>query len=228
MSHFPSAAPPRSGWPGTTAERWASGRTASRGQRPCRHRHGIVSAGLAVVPAPGVDGRAGPLPEGRRAARYGPSGEEASGARLLDVLAEWGLKAPVVVADAGYGVSTPFRLALEERGLASGGVQPTGANGLLHLLCKRALEGELSSAIRCSTNRNRQLPNRLRRRTELSRNVLVRRARRTTRMIRHLRADTCGVERPRPTRSSAARTSSERINSVFGLANSGYQVTVRI
>ncbi len=37
---------------------------------------------------------------------------------LLDVLAEWGLKAPVVVADAGYGVSTPFRLALEERGLA--------------------------------------------------------------------------------------------------------------
>jgi SRSO17 transposase len=37
---------------------------------------------------------------------------------LLDALAEWGLQAPVVVADAGYGVSTPFRLALEERGLA--------------------------------------------------------------------------------------------------------------
>ncbi|MER6386002.1 IS701 family transposase [Streptomyces sp. NPDC001250] len=37
---------------------------------------------------------------------------------LLDMLAEWGLKAPVVVADAGYGVSTPFRLALDERGLA--------------------------------------------------------------------------------------------------------------
>jgi SRSO17 transposase len=37
---------------------------------------------------------------------------------LLDVLAEWELKAPVVVADAGYGVSTPFRLALGERGLA--------------------------------------------------------------------------------------------------------------
>ncbi|MGW6732250.1 IS701 family transposase [Streptomyces sp. NPDC055013] len=37
---------------------------------------------------------------------------------LLDALAEWGLQAPVVVADAGYGVSTPFRLALEELGLA--------------------------------------------------------------------------------------------------------------
>jgi SRSO17 transposase len=37
---------------------------------------------------------------------------------LLDTLADWQLKAPVVVADAGYGVSTPFRLALEERGLA--------------------------------------------------------------------------------------------------------------
>jgi SRSO17 transposase len=37
---------------------------------------------------------------------------------LLDTLAQWRLKAPVVVADAGYGVSTPFRLGLEERGLA--------------------------------------------------------------------------------------------------------------
>ncbi|CAM5718905.1 hypothetical protein SALBM135S_06195 [Streptomyces alboniger] len=36
---------------------------------------------------------------------------------LLDTLAEWQLEAPVAVADAGYGVSTPFRLALEERGL---------------------------------------------------------------------------------------------------------------
>jgi SRSO17 transposase len=37
---------------------------------------------------------------------------------LLDTLAEWQLKAPVVVADAGYGVSTPFRLGLQERGLS--------------------------------------------------------------------------------------------------------------
>ncbi|MDV9175039.1 IS701 family transposase [Streptomyces sp. W16] len=37
---------------------------------------------------------------------------------LLDTLAEWELKAPVVVADAGYGTSTPFRLALEERELS--------------------------------------------------------------------------------------------------------------
>ncbi|MFE2071215.1 IS701 family transposase [Streptomyces sp. NPDC059467] len=37
---------------------------------------------------------------------------------LLDGLAEQQLKAPVVVADAGYGVSTPFRLGLEARGLA--------------------------------------------------------------------------------------------------------------
>ncbi|WP_457757959.1 transposase, partial [Streptomyces scabiei] len=37
---------------------------------------------------------------------------------LLDTLAEWQLKAPVVVADAGYGVSTLFRLGLEERGLS--------------------------------------------------------------------------------------------------------------
>ena len=36
---------------------------------------------------------------------------------LLDTLAERRLKAPVVVADAGYGVSTPFRLGLQERGL---------------------------------------------------------------------------------------------------------------
>ncbi|MEU9059841.1 transposase [Streptomyces sp. NPDC048430] len=28
---------------------------------------------------------------------------------LLDNVAGWGLTAPVVVADAGYGVSTPFR-----------------------------------------------------------------------------------------------------------------------
>ncbi|WP_431193206.1 IS701 family transposase [Streptomyces tendae] len=36
---------------------------------------------------------------------------------LLDTLTDWQLKAPVVVADAGYGVSTPFRIGLEERGL---------------------------------------------------------------------------------------------------------------
>nr|WP_276615880.1 transposase [Streptomyces tendae] len=35
---------------------------------------------------------------------------------LLDTLAEWHLKAPVVVADAGYGISPPFRLALQEPG----------------------------------------------------------------------------------------------------------------
>jgi SRSO17 transposase len=34
-----------------------------------------------------------------------------------DELAGWKLIAPVVVADAGYGQSTPFRLALQERGL---------------------------------------------------------------------------------------------------------------
>ncbi|MEU1514966.1 IS701 family transposase [Streptomyces sp. NPDC005811] len=37
---------------------------------------------------------------------------------LLDRLAGQGQKAPVLVADAGYGVSTPFRLGLEVRGLA--------------------------------------------------------------------------------------------------------------
>ncbi|GGQ33125.1 hypothetical protein GCM10010249_59630 [Streptomyces roseolilacinus] len=37
---------------------------------------------------------------------------------LLDTLGEWRLKAPVVVADAGYGVSTPFRLGLQQRGLS--------------------------------------------------------------------------------------------------------------
>lgn len=37
---------------------------------------------------------------------------------LLDTLAEWQLKAPVVVADAGYGVSTAFQIGLEERGLS--------------------------------------------------------------------------------------------------------------
>ncbi|WUI23705.1 transposase [Streptomyces sp. NBC_00425] len=37
---------------------------------------------------------------------------------MLDTLAAWRLKSPVVVADAGYGVSTPFRLGLEQRGLA--------------------------------------------------------------------------------------------------------------
>lgn len=37
---------------------------------------------------------------------------------LLDTLAQWRFKAPVVVADAGYGVSTPFRLDLQERGLS--------------------------------------------------------------------------------------------------------------
>ncbi|MFG2439829.1 transposase [Streptomyces sp. NPDC048508] len=37
---------------------------------------------------------------------------------LLDTLAQWQLSASVVVADAGYGVSTPLRLGLEERGLS--------------------------------------------------------------------------------------------------------------
>lgn len=37
---------------------------------------------------------------------------------LLDTRVQWQLKAPVVVADADYGVSTPFRLGLEERGLS--------------------------------------------------------------------------------------------------------------
>jgi SRSO17 transposase len=36
----------------------------------------------------------------------------------LDELAGWGFAPPVVVADAGYGASTPFRLALEERDLS--------------------------------------------------------------------------------------------------------------
>lgn len=39
------------------------------------------------------------------------------GLGLLDTLADWQLKAPVVVADVGYGVSTPFRIGLEKRGL---------------------------------------------------------------------------------------------------------------
>ncbi|WP_078954026.1 IS701 family transposase [Streptomyces globisporus] len=37
--------------------------------------------------------------------------------RLLDTPADWKLTAKVVVADAGYGTNTPFRLGLEERGL---------------------------------------------------------------------------------------------------------------
>ncbi|MEV7003991.1 transposase [Streptomyces sp. NPDC093982] len=37
---------------------------------------------------------------------------------LLDTLAQWQLKAPVVVADAGDGVSTSFRRGLEARGLS--------------------------------------------------------------------------------------------------------------
>ncbi|WP_432762150.1 IS701 family transposase [Streptomyces sp. NBC_01369] len=37
---------------------------------------------------------------------------------LLDHATEWGLIPPVVVADAGYGVSTPFRHGLQERGLS--------------------------------------------------------------------------------------------------------------
>ncbi|WP_248844778.1 transposase [Streptomyces griseorubiginosus] len=39
---------------------------------------------------------------------------------LLDTLAQWQLEAPVVVAEAGYGVSTPFRLGLQERGRCPG------------------------------------------------------------------------------------------------------------
>ncbi|MFE7520427.1 IS701 family transposase [Streptomyces halstedii] len=37
---------------------------------------------------------------------------------LLDNVTGWGLTAPVVVADVGYGVSTPFRHGLQERGLS--------------------------------------------------------------------------------------------------------------
>jgi SRSO17 transposase len=36
---------------------------------------------------------------------------------MLDELASWGLRAPVIVADAGYGEITEFREALGERGL---------------------------------------------------------------------------------------------------------------
>lgn len=39
---------------------------------------------------------------------------------FVDTLAELQLKALVVVSDAGYGVSAPFRLGLEERGLSYG------------------------------------------------------------------------------------------------------------
>ncbi|MET8971285.1 transposase [Streptomyces hydrogenans] len=44
---------------------------------------------------------------------------------MLDTHAGWELEAPVVVADSGYGVSTPFRASLEERGL-SYVLAPTG------------------------------------------------------------------------------------------------------
>jgi SRSO17 transposase len=37
---------------------------------------------------------------------------------MLDELAEWGLRAPVIVSDAGYGEITEFRQALAERELA--------------------------------------------------------------------------------------------------------------
>lgn len=36
---------------------------------------------------------------------------------MLDELAEWGYRPPVVAADAGYGDTTAFRLALEERNI---------------------------------------------------------------------------------------------------------------
>ena len=46
---------------------------------------------------------------------------------ILDELAQWQLTAPVVLADAGYGQNTPFRLALAERGLHYVLAVPAGA-----------------------------------------------------------------------------------------------------
>jgi len=37
---------------------------------------------------------------------------------MLDELAEWGYRPPVVAADAGYGDTTAFRLALQERNIS--------------------------------------------------------------------------------------------------------------
>ncbi|WP_443066550.1 hypothetical protein [Streptomyces sp. NBC_01260] len=50
----------------------------------------------------------------------------------------WVLTASVVGADAGYGVRTPFRHGLEERGCrtrrrASGRQPPSLARGILHV-----------------------------------------------------------------------------------------------
>lgn len=49
------------------------------------------------------------------AARHEPKWVQAIG--MLDELASWGRRPPVVVADAGYGYSSPFRTALTERGI---------------------------------------------------------------------------------------------------------------
>lgn len=83
-----------------------------------RHRYRVVSVGLALyLPLEWTD-------EPGRCRRAGIPGSTVHQEKwrlalgLLDNVTEWGLKAPVVVADAGYGVSTPFRHGLQERGLS--------------------------------------------------------------------------------------------------------------
>src|SRR5690606_1532923 len=61
---------------------------------------------------------------GRRRARCGIPDTERNrpkwmlAVEMLDQLADWGLRPPVVVADAGYGDNAHFRAALEERELS--------------------------------------------------------------------------------------------------------------
>nr|WP_235618360.1 transposase [Streptomyces sp. CB02400] len=65
-----------------------------------------------------MDGGTGPLPPAGVPDGTGHQEKWRLALGLLDSLTAWQLKAPVVVADAGYGVSTPFRLGLEQRGPA--------------------------------------------------------------------------------------------------------------
>lgn len=43
---------------------------------------------------------------------------------MLDELAQWGYRTPVVAADAGYGDTTAFRLALTERATSATSLRP--------------------------------------------------------------------------------------------------------
>ena len=68
--------------------------------------------GSCTCPGSGRSSRAG-IPDGT-----GHQEKWRLALSLLDNVSGWEPTAPVVIADAGYGVSTPFRHGLEERGLS--------------------------------------------------------------------------------------------------------------